>query len=110
MSRQAGWYWVKTDCLGREPRVEWDCLYWCTEDEGEAAWLCAAGVDFDDDVLEIGPRIPSPDEPWQCVPVEATRDMRDAVYKKTGSVQIMADAWAAWPDMLAAAPKPGGEG
>lgn len=103
MSRQAGWYWVKEDALA--PR--WEAAEWCPEFNG---WSVTANEEWvrDENLVAVGDRIPTPDEPWQCVPVEATRDMRDAVYKKTGSVQIMADAWAAWPDMLAAAPKPGG--
>lgn len=43
---------------------------------------------------------------WQCVPKEPTREMRDAVINACGSVQVWADARAAWPDMLSAAPKP----
>ncbi|KJZ10420.1 hypothetical protein TW86_14060 [Halomonas sp. S2151] len=117
MERKEGWYWVKTDCLGREPRVEWDCLYWCTEDEGEAAWLCAAGVDIEDDVLEVGPRIPTPDEPWQCVPAKPTLEMQKAYFEsidenmQRGQTDLRFGRFdnqrLGYQRMLSAAPKPG---
>lgn len=62
--REKGWYWVKA------PDGEYCCARYSTEREnrGVTPWLFA-GMSFDNDTwAEIGPRIPTPDEPWQCVP------------------------------------------
>ncbi|WP_306168798.1 hypothetical protein [Halomonas sp. MMSF_3323] len=91
MSRQAGWYWVKEHSY-----ENWVAWHWNGVD--------FAGVD-EDCFAEIGPRIPTPDEPWQCVPVEPTREMAE-------SGQIASEAGChvegIYCDMIAAAPKPGG--
>lgn len=56
----------------------------------------------------VGPRIPTPDEPWQCVPVEITKEMQHRWMFPPGE--------QGWPNsatpseryrsMLDAAPKP----
>ncbi|MBY5942815.1 hypothetical protein KUW00_18215 [Halomonas sp. DP5N14-9] len=97
MSRQAGWYWVK-GMLGCD---DWSPSYW---DSRLARW---DSLIPDGDEIEAGPRIPTPDEPWQCVPVEPTREMLES----TGDTSASAyhGMLGAWTVMLAAAPKPGGE-
>ena len=95
MSRQAGWYWVKEHSY-----ENWAAWHWNGVD--------FAGVD-EDCFAVIGPRIPTPGEPWQCVPMKLTKSMGKALLNHSGNLQTMADTWGAWPDMLAAAPKPGGE-
>lgn len=54
--RKPGWYWVSKGGV-------WRCAYW---DGGDWAF----GESLYDDAAwdKIGPRIPTPDEPWQCVP------------------------------------------
>ena len=89
MSRQAGWYWVKEHSY-----ENWVAWHWNGVD--------FAGVD-EDCFAVIGPRIPSPDEPWQCVPVEATADMLDVL-----TLGHLVTAPRRWREALAAAPKPGG--
>ena len=91
MSRQAGWYWVKEHSY-----ENWVAWHWNGVD--------FSGVD-EDCFAEIGPRIPTPDEPWQCVPVEATADMLDVL-----TLGHLVTATRRWREALAAAPKPGGEG
>jgi len=90
-TRAEGWYWVKeTDNWPWTP-VRWDGLSWFSSDGYEV--FC--------DI--IGPRIPTPDEPWQCVPVEATADMLDVL-----TLGHLVTAPRRWREALAAAPKPGG--
>ena len=101
--RKAGWYWVKMD--GEWYASQYRPGHIRGGDGVEAPWsfgilLSLEEAGFD----EIGPRIPTPDEPWQAVPVEPTEQM-------TGDVQRMTAHWAndaedIWPIMLAAAPKP----
>lgn len=83
-NRKAGYYWVK-DGLGWEP-LRWSGCVW-------------DGHLNDGDLEEVGHRIPEPDEPWQCVPVEATDEMVEAGYMKI-------DLKQKWGVMLATAPKP----
>ncbi|WP_252108943.1 MULTISPECIES: hypothetical protein [unclassified Halomonas] len=63
----------------------------------------------------IGPRIPSPDEPWQCVPKEPTGDQVDAGCQAIGDCERLGEchgdcdcspAPKVYRAMLAAAPKP----
>lgn len=90
-TRQPGWYWIM-------PR-------------GFSKWVAAELIDGSDrflshsgrvhpDVCEIGPRIPSPDEPWQCVPQDADANMLEA----TGLDNSFFEAEAVWQDILDAAP------
>ena len=94
MSRQAGWYWVKEE----------GCPSWVVAEhpqEEEAEWVDNSGRELYW-VAEVGPRIPTPDEPWQCVPVEATADMLDVL-----TLGHLVTATRRWREALAAAPKPG---
>ena len=101
--REAGWYWVKVQ--GRhEVAMLMHCGKWLTMLAGivDGSW-------FD----EISDRIPTPDELWQCVPVEPTREMSEAFmerhkmpYHPSGEDEYRpAHTWKA---VLSAAPKPGG--
>ena len=89
--RKPGWYWVK---FGNGN--DWECKrlvpsgYWASHD----------GV-METEPSEVGPRIPTPDEPWQCVPVEATPDMLDVQ-----TLGYHTPASKRWRETLAAAPKP----
>lgn len=103
--REAGWYWIKEVAIS--PR--WEAAEWCPDFNG---WAVIGNEDFvsDENVVEVGYRIPTPGEPWQCVPVEATEDMLDEVCSAEGIKpwvpETMADTYRA---MVNAAPKPGGE-
>lgn len=89
VNRKAGWYWVKLIEGGK-----WRCFKW-----NGSAW-CDKRSEYPEDIFDvIGPRIPTPDEPWQCVPVEATDEMVEAGYMKI-------DLKQKWVVMLATAPKP----
>lgn len=80
--RREGWYWCS---LGGE----WAPLH---SDDHSMMY-----------VDEIGPRIPNPDEPWQCVPKEPDGAMQVAGLK----VRVEEDGTAAvYRAMLSAAPKP----
>ena len=99
MSRQAGWYWVKEE----------GCPSWVVAEhpqEEEAEWVDNSGRELYW-VAEVGPRIPTPDEPWQCVPVEPTREML-ASYEKASVAPIGPLSVRGYIHMVAAAPKPGG--
>ena len=95
--RKPGWYWVK---FGKGN--DWECKrlvsngYWASHD----------GV-METEPSEIGPRIPTPDDPWQCVPVETTYEMGEASgcigYFGKSAYDQAQDMWSA---MLAAAPRP----
>lgn len=93
--RQKAWYWTKVDdCWGA---LEWDGESWAYGDK-----------EFGDEYLDhIGSRIPTPDEPWQTVPVEPTIEMYDRALHDEAHGSDTAEA--VWVSMLAAAPKPGGE-
>ena len=92
--RKAGWYWVKAHHGGK-----WGCFNW----DGRA-WRDSAGV-YPESIFDVvGHRIPTPDEPWQCVPVEPTDEMAASVFWATCDSRIL---WTVWTDMLSAAPKPG---
>ena len=86
--RKPGWYWVK---FGKGN--DWECKrlvssgYWASHD----------GV-METEPSEVGPRIPTPDEPWQCVPVEPTAAMMRALWQ--------AEPFDRYEAMLAAAPTP----
>lgn len=86
--RKPGWYWVKDG-------GQWEPLWF----NGEM-W---DGHHHDAEIREIGPRIPTPDEPWQCVPTEPTAAMKKAADVDTPGPMT---AWKCWQVMLAAAPRP----
>lgn len=89
--REKGWYWVK-----QEHHHNWRPDFW-----RDGKWRSVWSMPEDDGChAEVGPRIPTPDEPWQCVPVEMTPDMGEAVKGYNRFID--------WKEALAAAPKPGG--
>lgn len=95
--RREGWYWVRH----KQNRV------WVVE-EKKGDWFSSEDFHFSAivDAFEIGPRIPKPDEPWQCVPVEVTYKMDEKAFVASGCPSDwygFSDMWAA---ALAAAPKP----
>jgi len=90
--RQEGWYHTKLDGV-------WGC---CEYYNGEWVVLDKAFTDhwFD----EIGPRIPSPDEPWVTVPVEQTDKMYRRLYWHMVTCSgKMKDIWG---ELISSAPKP----
>lgn len=88
-SRDAGWYWVRV-CEGGA----WGCFNW-----NGSKWKDSDGL-YDDALFDVvGPRIPTPDEPWQCVPKEPNSAMLAAV-------SCPGCAATDYAHMLAAAPKP----
>ena len=89
--RQAGWYWVRLSGVGGE----WTPSQLNRRGEAE--------IYESDAVYEIGPRIPTPDEPWQTVPVEFTKEQDEACEIEWREADEWRDLYAA---MLAAAPKP----
>lgn len=106
-NRKAGWYWVKyaDRLVSFGATKEWVPLYWQGERfEDEHYFLEHQNIG------EIGQRIPEPDEPWQCVPVEPTDKMRlralsvdDFESGGTSVDEFNSDIYLA---MLSAAPKP----
>lgn len=88
--RQNGWYWVKEHIS-----EDWAAWYWNGDDFRGQDEECFA---------VIGDRIPTPDDPWQCVPVEPTAEMIEAAREQhEGDAYLPASLHRA---MLAAAPKP----
>lgn len=99
--RKAGWYWVKVD-------GDWECAQYDCGD-----WhITRANHEWPEDNLdEVGPRIPTPDEAdgWQLVPARApTIDMTEAGMNEVMRGQDYERAQRCWKAMLAAAPKLGG--
>ncbi len=91
--RQVGWYWVKVLESGK-----WGCFFW-----NGVQWRGESGAYPDEMFNVVGPRIPTPDEPWQCVPVDLTPPMRRAgQHAKEHDCYID----GIYADIIAAAPKP----
>lgn len=86
--RQPGWYWVQEWMM-----EDWQPRYW--SDGGFDGGLS------DEVFAVIGPRIPTPDEPWQTVPTEVTPDMLDVQ-----TLGNLVTASRRWRDTLAVAPDP----
>lgn len=86
--RKPGWYWVHV-------YGNWEPAY---TDDGDVFDHIDSRVD------KVGPRIPTPDEPWQCVPIVPTREMMES----TGdtSAEAYSGMLGAWMMMLSSAPKP----
>lgn len=98
--RQLGWYWIRFNPGERWEIAEWDGIGW-----GGMDW-CIIYYDPKRPEAtpdEIGPRIPTPDEPWQTVPNEANADMMDVL-----TLGNHVTAGRRWRDTLAVAPEPGG--
>ena len=91
-SRSNGLYWCKI-----KQSEEWSAIEWA-----EGKWVVGL-IDCQADVVQVGPRIPTPDEPWQCVPIEPTMKMRQSA--GLGAHQELR-MWKAWDAMLSTAPKP----
>lgn len=103
--RKPGWYWVALPYHdGRNGGFSpgpWVCMEW---EEGEGWWFEEQGRSIRDDGLHsIGPRIPSPDEPWVCVPVDIAPPMRRAGQHSLDHGCYIDGIYA---DIIAAAPKP----
>ena len=73
--RREGWYWVKVT-----PRVSGDDDGWEAVKYEGVLWFMAGRSDYLPEGLidTIGPRIPTPDEDWQCVPKRMDRAMMSA--------------------------------
>lgn len=96
--REAGWYWVKVT-------AKWEPAYF-------------DGLEFTLDhgpIAKLGPRIPTPDEPWQCVPKDPNSDQVDAGCEATGECERLGECHLecdcssvpkVYRAMLSAAPKP----
>lgn len=68
--RTDGWYWVKLQDF--DGWIPWE---WRSSSRSpQGSWFNS------ETPIEVGPRIPTPDEPWQCVPSDGTtEEMDDAV-------------------------------
>lgn len=75
INRKKGWYWVKWANIGRYN--SWCPSWWCVEEE---SWWAEECYQSHADVVSIGPYIPTPDEPWKCVPLEPTEAMLKNAY------------------------------
>ena len=95
--RKAGWYWVKWP-----HEKEWFAARYMGRVRERHMWSSGDIIQSDAPSF-IGPRIPTPDEPWQCAPVKATEEMVIAYMRNGGDVE---NADSDWQTMLAAAPKP----
>lgn len=84
---QSAWYWVKVGAAPWEPST--------LSSDGHPN-LVKNGKTY-----ELGPRIPTPDEPWQSVPTQADANMLEATGYETSP-----EADGAWQDVLAATPEP----
>lgn len=108
MSRPAGWYWVKQDNPYGAP--SWEPAYFSDGWSISTPWC--VGKAFIAPV-EVGPRIPTPDEPWHCVPKEPNAAMSTAggaaVRIETTAINKLWTAGKVWQAMLKAAPSPGQE-
>lgn len=100
--RKPGWYHVKDD------NGFWQCAQW-----NGHGWHGIYAVEAKDGAwLEIGPRIPTPDEMggWQLVPVQPTEKMTRALSVSSGTDAPAKDPIGFWlrayKRMLEAAPKP----
>lgn len=97
--RKPGWYWVK---VAQCP--DWECARWRL---GEWELVGRYSASMSDHVYAVGPRIPTPGEPWQCVPTHSpTIDMVESGACHVWRGQDYERAKACWRAMLAAAPKP----
>ena len=97
--RRKGWYHVKDE------NGFWQCAQW----NGYAWHGVFVENGLDDYWQEIGQRVPTPDEPWQTVPVEPTHAMHlagESAYE--GGMSEYPDPSSMYREMLEAAPRPGG--
>lgn len=93
--RKEGWYWVKAS-----DDHHWEC---CQYEFGDGWWIDELGCSRPEGWFPVvGPRIPTPDENWQCVPKEPTEEMMEAC-----SLGVSAETKGVYQVMVAAAPSPG---
>lgn len=93
-----GWYWVKI-----KGRPDWFAARYTTgfySDSPDPKFIL--GYYDEDDVIPdvVGPRIPSPDEDWVCVPREPTEEMYEFMKAKDMT------GYNRWRFALLAAPSP----
>jgi hypothetical protein len=84
--RKPGWYWVHV-------YGNWEPAY---TDDGDVFDHIDSRVD------KVGPRIPTPDEPWQAVPVEPTPLMASVAEEH---IEAGHDAATIWRAMLMYVPR-----
>lgn len=104
--RADGWYWVKLE--DSDGWIPW---------EWRSSSRSPQGTWFNSETpIEVGQRVPTPDEPWQCVPKEPTEDMMHAGCVATGDCERIGEchldchfspAPKVYRAMLSAAPTPG---
>tara|TARA_B100000929_G_C15452181_1_gene401531 strand:+ start:246 stop:668 length:423 start_codon:yes stop_codon:yes gene_type:complete len=66
--RKAGWYWVRPD----DENDPWETAHWSGK-----RWSFMRTRQQSERVALAGPRIPTPDEPWQCVPSNGSTEQMD---------------------------------
>ncbi|WP_311949309.1 hypothetical protein [Halomonas piscis] len=90
-----GWYWVKTDDW---EKADWEAARWDGCDwhatETDTPWSPAT-------LHTVGPRIPTPDEPWKPVPATPTPNMLEHL-----GYENSLDGMADWQKLYSAAPQP----
>lgn len=94
--RAEGYYHIQID------EGVWECGFWNSRFK---SWEFG-GLEYKDrSIFRVGPRIPTPDEPWVTVPKEATIDMQRAIRTPDSGGQ---DHWAARviKRIVDAAPRP----
>ena len=100
--RREGWYWAKY-----AKGDEWQCAYY---DPWSDAFLFAEwGAISSHSVKQVGPRIPTPDEDWQCVPKEPTEEMTRLFNERLEMRYHPNSPYRCkhtWGGMLSAAPNP----
>lgn len=89
--RKEGWYFAR-----HVDSDTWEVVHY--KNGSYLGILVLEFQDGDEDYI-VGDRIPTPGEPWQCVPVEMTPKMGEAVKGYNRFID--------WEEALAAAPKPG---
>lgn len=99
--RKPGWYWIKVH--GSD---EWECAHW----QNEGWWLAGDDMHVGNTMAAVGPRIPTPSEPWQCEDVETKRMGMEMLRQAGNRVIHYGCDKREWDDAvckaLSAAPKP----
>lgn len=102
--RKEGWYWVRLEDFN-----EWIPWEWRISSRSpEGLWYNS------ENPIEIGPRIPTPDEPWQCVPkqldIAMVEEFEERLAEQGWSAEAAGeiDKQDIWDAQLDVAPKPGG--
>lgn len=95
--RKSGWHHVVTS------DGTWNCAMW----NGFEWFTTFESYLKDYDFECIGDYIPTPDEPWQCVPEELTNDMSEHGFIDSGYCSGTGSEDKVWKFLLEAAPKPG---